>query len=66
MYFKSFLIKIWSAAVSACKFISTQVKQKALLREAMRLLIVSVLYFFVDLEVLDRFVRIWTIVERFL
>lgn len=66
MHLKLFLTKIRSAAVSVCKFISTQIKQKTLFREAMRLLIVSVLYFFVDLEVLDRFVRIWTIVERFL
>lgn len=64
--FKRFFNWLCSAAASVYRYLSTQIKQKLLIRETMKLLIVSILYFFVDVTVLEKFVRILQIVERFL
>lgn len=63
---KSFFNWFSSAAANVRHYLSTQIRQKFLIRETMKLLIVSILYFLVDMTVLEKFVRILQIVERFL
>lgn len=66
MYFKNFIRVLFSAAAKMRYFLSTQLKQKYLIREVLRLLIASILYFYVDIAMFEKWMRIFQLVERFI